>query len=365
MALYEITAETNDISHPFVLTKGDHFYDIQSIDLNDCYAEFPKPFYNPKTWANHPITEVKGGYITNADCGLMFADCENLTSFTSNLDCVVSGESMFAGCTLLTEWSVELPNVKDGSDMFSNCPSLTSITTNLSNLKEGYRMFYYCSSLTSFSIDMPKLENGEEMFSHCQSLTSFTSHLDNVVYGGRYEDDVWYGMFSYCPNLQSFNANMPKLENGDGMFMQCFALTSFTSSNLNSLKRAFRMFEGCHISSFNYDLLNLEDGDYMFFQCIYLESFNADMPKLQSYHSMFADCTSLKTFESDLTSLIIRRKDMFEDCEVLEKVTVKVDTSKRGDWESSFTKDTLRIRQEAELVIKDINGNVLKTYPPQ
>jgi hypothetical protein len=41
--------------------------------------------------------------------------------------------------------------------MFANCTNLTSFTSNLSSLVIGPMMFNRCSKLTSFNADLPSL----------------------------------------------------------------------------------------------------------------------------------------------------------------------------------------------------------------
>ena len=90
----------------------------------------------------------------------MFAGCDNLTTFTSDLSSLTNGSAMFAVCTNLESFSSDISSLTNGGNMFHNCFNLTSFTTDLSSLTNGRMMFNYCSQLTSFSSDLSSLEDG-------------------------------------------------------------------------------------------------------------------------------------------------------------------------------------------------------------
>jgi hypothetical protein len=59
--------------------------------------------------------------------------------------------------------------------MFYVCTALTSFTSDLSSLTTGNYMFYNCSNLTTVTADMERIIHGREMFCHCSNLKSFSS----------------------------------------------------------------------------------------------------------------------------------------------------------------------------------------------
>ena len=142
----------------------------------------------------------------------IFYDCENLTSFSSDLPSLTNGEYMFDTCHNLTSFSSDLPSLTNGEGMFITC-LFTTFNSDLSSLTNGEGMFSYCENLTSFSSDLPSLTNGIYMFDTCHNLTSFNSDLPSLTDG--------YGMFSYCENLTSFSSDVSSLTDGEIMFDGC------------------------------------------------------------------------------------------------------------------------------------------------
>ena len=118
------------------------------------------------------------------------------------------------------------------------------------------------------------------------------------------------------------------LANGDSMFTNCSALTSF-NSDLSSLTDGIYMFDGCtNLTSFSSDLSSLSDCPFMFDGCTNLTSFSSDLSNLTSGGNMFTNCSALTSFNSDLSSLTLGR-EMFNRCKIdAESVMYIADTIK-------------------------------------
>jgi hypothetical protein len=125
-------------------------------------------------------------------------------------------------------WSEGLCNLEDGTEMFAYCDSLTSFSSDLSSLTNGYEMFTYCDNLTSFNANLSSLTNGYGMFTYCDDLTSFNcDDLSDLING--------YYMFNGCYKLTSFNANLSSLTNGSQMFSGCKLDTTSVQNIANSI----------------------------------------------------------------------------------------------------------------------------------
>jgi hypothetical protein len=70
-------------------------------------------------------------------------------------------------------WSEPLPKLQYGycngidgtyTGMFANCDNLTTFNSDLSSLVNGYRMFASCDNLTTFNSDLSSLTDGYSMF---------------------------------------------------------------------------------------------------------------------------------------------------------------------------------------------------------
>jgi hypothetical protein len=64
--------------------------------------------------------------------------------------------------------------------MFDKC-NLTSFTTPLPALVTGDSMFNYCSSLYHFEVDLPSLTSGDEMFSGCNLTGDSVRRILNTI----------------------------------------------------------------------------------------------------------------------------------------------------------------------------------------
>ena len=226
--------------------------------------------------------EIYEGWIETEEIYYgMFQNCDNLTSFNSDLPKLKDGESMFWGCSNLTSFTFDLPSLTQAYGMFSSCP-LTSFSSDLSNLEYGNSMFGDCTNLTTFTSDLPSLTEGGGMFQYCTSLTSFSINLPKLTNG----TSMFYG----CTNLESFTSDLSGLTNGSNMFGDCTNLTTFTS-DLSSLDSGWYMFNGCtNLTTFSSDLSSMTDGYQMFAGCTSLTSFNSDLSSLTNGHGLFHMC---------------------------------------------------------------------------
>ena len=86
------------------------------------------------------------------DGNSMFYECNNLTSFSSDLSSLINGNWMF-GYTNLKSFSSDLSSLKKASSMFYHCRKLTSFSSSLPSLTDGYYMFYNCK------LDAPSVKN--------------------------------------------------------------------------------------------------------------------------------------------------------------------------------------------------------------
>ena len=155
------------------------------------------------------------GDLTNSKS--MFASCDSLTSFSSDLSSLTDGYHMFASCDNLESFSSDLSSLTEGLYMFHSCPALTSFTSDLSSLTDGYHMFSY-SGLESFNSDLSSLTEGLYMFESCDNLESFSSDLSSLTTG--------YQMFCGCKKLTSFNSDLSSLTEGNEMFSKCYLNTA-------------------------------------------------------------------------------------------------------------------------------------------
>ena len=128
-------------------------------------------------------------------------------------DGLQEGLSVLYNCDNLTSFNSDLSSLTDGEEMFCYCEELESFNSDLSSLTDGEYMFSECENLATFSSDISSLTNGESMFIYCYALESFNSDLSSLMEG------KW--MFRYCEKLESFNSNLSSLTDGRQMFWNC------------------------------------------------------------------------------------------------------------------------------------------------
>ena len=170
----------------------------------------------------------------------MFAQCSNLTVFTSDLSSLISGRGMFSNCSNLSSFDSDLSSLTNGTSMFRRCSNLTTFTLDLSSLTNGASMFECCFSLDTFTSDLSSLINGYCMFISCFELTTFDSNLSSLTHG--------FQMFYNCPNLTVFTSDLSSLTYGFQMFQYCPTFTTF-ASDLSSLTNGYLMFDNCKLNT--------------------------------------------------------------------------------------------------------------------
>lgn len=155
-----------------------------------------------------------GKVLANADSTSAFNAFTNVTSFT--------------GLNKL-----DTSNVTNMSSMFNGCNALTSLDVssfNTSKVTNMYRMFLNCNKLPSVGDlsgwDTAKVTNMCSMFNKCSALTS-------------------------VGDLSGWDtSNVTKSQGMNGMFYNCYALTSldlsgWDTSNLTGTLDMYEMFSGC------------------------------------------------------------------------------------------------------------------------
>lgn len=232
---------------------GDEFYcNIQTQKLNSAYDMF----YNCEnftTWNSDLSSLVNGAGMFVGGSGIY--DDTGLTSFTGDLSSLVIGNSMFKQ-TALTQFNVDsMPKLIVAREMFSRIPLLT-FTTKVPSLLEGRTMFYACD------------------------LESFDSDLSSLING--------FQMFRWDTQLKSFRGDLSSLINGDGMFTEC-GLEQW-DTDLSSLETGANMFYANEFETFTSDLSSLTDGSTMFEDCQNLKHFNSGLYSLISGYGMFNYC---------------------------------------------------------------------------
>lgn len=203
---------------------------------------------------NKYLTSVERGKIISHIGSCMFKGATGLTSFTTQLNGIVSAESMFEGCRSLTS-------------ITSNCEFLkeTSDYKTFNNPNTGGGMFKNCTNLVS--VDLGALEhlyNATMMFCSCSALTSFTASLNSLVYA-------------------------------EGMFYGCEGLGSVEVGDLPELMYAKSMFSHTAIKSFRADTSMLQGATYMFSNCSQMSSCSVKLNKCTDLSGIFDGCTSLRS----------------------------------------------------------------------
>lgn len=280
---------------------------IKSVDANflendivdGCWTELLSDLINGwQIFQNcENITSFKSDLSSLTEGYRMFADCQNILIFEASLISLNRGDNMFINCHNLSNFHCfDLYNLPSASNMFNECSNLTSFESDLTKLINGASMFVNCSSLTTFKSDLSSLTNGHSMFNGCSSLTSFNLDLKSINNAA--------SMFGNCSSLYSFNSDLSSLTNGDSMFYNCSDLVVFNCLNLNSLTIGVNMFRDCsNFSAFNYDMKSLINGSWMFKGCSVISSFKSKLDSLTDGTFMFGHCYNLTTFDSDLKSL--------------------------------------------------------------
>ena len=88
---------------------------------------------------------------------------------------------MFAWCENLTTFNSDLRSLIDGTDMFFDCINLESFSSDLSSLTRGFAMLNACYKLTSFTANLPSLTNGYGMFGSCKLNTASVQNIADSI----------------------------------------------------------------------------------------------------------------------------------------------------------------------------------------
>lgn len=173
-------AETGNTGDTVVL--GTVFANCRTIDeVKSISPDYQTEYIIDGVW-NESLEKLED---SNPDRSVgMFASCNNLTTFTSDLNSLTNGYRMFYNCSNLTEFNISLSSLTDGGCMFGLCRKIKSFTSDLSSLSNGHEMFIMCSNLTTFNGgDLSSLTNGAFMFSYCPNFTTFNDNLSSLTDG--------------------------------------------------------------------------------------------------------------------------------------------------------------------------------------
>jgi hypothetical protein len=121
-------------------------------------------------------------------------------------------------------------------------------------------------------------------------------------------------MFHGCKDLITFNGDLSSLKSTNAMFNCCYKLSSFTTTNLDSLIEGEWMFAHTAITSFNTSMKSLQNGQDMFISCGNLSSFSSDLSSLVCGSFMFKLCENLTSFYSTSLKSLLTGGQMFEYC---------------------------------------------------
>ena len=179
---------------------------------------------------------------------------------------------------------------------------------NLVNTMIGFVGSYYTSNAVRNGGLFSYPENRESI-QHGLNIESFSSPLPNLIIGQCMFSNGRVG----CEKLKSFTSDLPKLKNGNYMFMGT-NLQNF-DVDMPLLESAHCMFYGandyegeatekCQFKSFTADVRNLKDGHCMFLGNVDLKYFGSIINEVVNGKGMFAYCTSFTDFNSSLPSLI-------------------------------------------------------------
>ena len=243
--------------------------DFSSIDKGTLSIHAPNATIKKAIWKDGEEEDIPGAQFKYKGCKTV----NNVKTVNSNYQTtdIVNGV-----------WSEPLWDLTDANYMFQQCENITSFNSDLPSLTNGYEMFDNCSNLTSFNSDLPSLTNGTLMFQNCSSLTTFNSNLSSLTNCS--------SMFNNCKKLTTFFADLSSLTSGFNMFQGCSSLTSFSSDTLK-LTDGYNMFCNCTgLTSFSFDLSNLTDGRTMFYGCTNLTSFSSKLSNLTNGNNMFYNC---------------------------------------------------------------------------
>lgn len=111
---------------------------------------------------------------------------------------------MFYNCQNLTTFISDLSSLKEAAGMFGDCHNLTTFSSTLKSLEMGTWMFQNCYNLTSFNSDLSSLTDGMEMFSGCKLDTASVQNIADTIntQGGSIRGNIQIDIGNTTPNEQ-------------------------------------------------------------------------------------------------------------------------------------------------------------------
>lgn len=192
---------------------------------------------------NKNIISVKfrnGVSVANNDIGIMFYNCENLSSVSGIPNTVNSMALTFGRCFNLTTPPTIPSNVTNLGSAFFACRNLTQapvIPTNVTNMRQT---FGGCYKLTSAPIIPANVIDMGATFRLCNLITTAPNIPSNVTHMD------W--IFEGCTNLTA-TPNIPNsVTNLSGAFRNCTNLTSGFGQDINTFNNVTDIsyiFAGC------------------------------------------------------------------------------------------------------------------------
>lgn len=300
------------------------------------------------------------GNLTSAND--MFNGCSGVpTEWETNLPSLTSANGMFKGCTGLVSIKSSMPSLVEAKSMFEGCTGLQYAylhlaskkdETSVSSLKDGSGMFKDCTSLQLIAgkfisqtssggkyepIVLNSLENGKEMFKHTH-ITTFGT-VDNAIDMPKLENGT--GMFSGISNkegqhnyLATFNAKAPKLVDGSYMFAYNPIMVGYDQT---ASRATFKLDNTTTTIQERVDS-HLNNGSSMFYGCSSLIKINREMINLSGLvygDNMFKGCSSLVSVEASCYSLLAGM-NMFCGCQLdntsLEYIALHINNLVEGGW---------------------------------
>ncbi|MCD8208369.1 MAG: leucine-rich repeat protein [Bacteroidales bacterium] len=300
---------------------GDTDYDESKYEqyLSTGYAKLPSSLASLGDYAFNK-TGLITAYVPNVSTigTNVWRECTTIKTVVFAEGASQMGNFCFYGCTALE--SIEIPNsfTSFGEHTLQGCSSLTTVVFPETMKSIGMYMFYQDYALTTVNIPNSVTSIGTYTFYQCTSLESITlssslTTLDSYVFGG-------------CSALMSVTIPASVTTLKEQTFVNCTALESVTfedvtSNTMQTTSLPNNYFQGC--SSLKSVVLPNKItalGNYVFMDCWSLESF--DTTNITSFGSYdFLNCTSLKYFETTANTTSLGMY-LFQGCTDLETVVL-------------------------------------------
>ncbi|GEM_PF-499408 len=241
-----------------------------------------------------------------------FINCKALTTITFGTGLTSIGESAFSGASALTNFTLPTTMKNIGISAFQDCDKLTSVTVPEGTESVGNSAFYKCDSLQTVSLP-----------STLKSLGS---------------DSSWYsGAFEGCGSLKTVTIKAGKEEAfiGCKTFAGCVSLTAITIPG-NYAEIYKEAFQGCKaLKTMTYsgsDKYSHSIGDNAFSECSALTTvtFGAGLQSIGSSAFASTGITSL-TIPEGVTTL---NQGAFYNCDALKSVAIPSTVERIGSTSS-------------------------------